>query len=92
MIKCLMKPSHLRSEHDCLNLIAYMKNVKFFAQRDVKDQDFQSIIDCLQHESFQPGEAIMQYGDYGDKFYIILKGSVKCLIPSPKIKNSRDLM
>ena len=34
----------------------------------------------------------MQYGDHGDKFYIILKGSVQCLIPSPIIKNSREQM
>ena len=31
----------------------------------------------------------MKYGDSGDKFYIILKGEVKVIIPNPKIKNWR---
>ena len=76
MINCLKKQCHLRSDFETQNLILYMRQIKFFSQREVKDQDFQSIVDSLQHESFQPSDVIMQYGDHGDKFYIILKGSV----------------
>lgn len=34
----------------------------------------------------------MNWGDMGDKFYIIIKGSVKVLVPSNKLKDSKDQM
>ena len=34
----------------------------------------------------------MHWGELGDKFYIILRGAVKVLVPSPKIKNAKDMM
>ena len=32
-------------------------------------------------EVFAPGEMVFDYGDIGDKFFIILKGKVSILIP-----------
>lgn len=34
----------------------------------------------------------MNWGDLGDKFYILIKGSVKVLVPDPKLKDSKDKM
>ena len=34
----------------------------------------------------------MSWGDPGEKFYILIKGSVKVLVPNPRIKDSKDLM
>ena len=31
----------------------------------------------------------MHWGELGDKFYIILKGQVKVLVPTPRIKDSK---
>jgi hypothetical protein len=33
------------------------------------------------------GDYVMNYGDFGDKFYVILKGDVSVRIPDPKLKN-----
>ena len=33
------------------------------------------------------GEDVFKYGDVGDLFYIIVKGSVGVMIPNPKIHN-----
>ena len=30
---------------------------------------------------------VVKYGDYGDKFYIILKGELTVQVPNPKIKD-----
>lgn len=92
MIKILKKPSHKRSENNLEILLAFMKNVKFFQERDIKTQDFLEIVSCLQHECFENDEYICHWGDSGDKFYICLKGAVRVLIPSLKIKNSKDEM
>ena len=38
-----------------------------------------------------PEEEIIEFGTKGDKFYIILKGSVDVLIPNPKMQGWRHL-
>jgi signal-transduction protein with cAMP-binding, CBS, and nucleotidyltransferase domain len=69
-----------------------MQKVKFFQERDIKANDFPDIVQSLTLEHFHHGEVVFNWGDYGDKFYIILRGQVNVLIPSPNIKNSRDEM
>jgi hypothetical protein len=50
------------------------------------------MIEAMRYESFKAGEIIMNWGDLGDKFYIIIKGSVKVLVPDPKVKDAKDKM
>lgn len=69
-----------------------MKEVDFFKQRKVKDSDFPDIIEALKYEFYKKGDTIMHWGDFGENFYILINGEVKVLVPSPKLKNSRDLM
>ena len=59
-----------------------MKQIKFFRERDIiKESQLMEIIKALQIEKFNINEEIFEYGDLGDKFYIILEGSVSVLIP-----------
>ena len=58
-------------------VIPYMKEVKFFKERDINKQkalDYPDIVTALHYEHFREGECIMQWGELGDKFYILLKG------------------
>jgi CRP-like cAMP-binding protein len=69
-----------------------MQRIKFFQDRDIKPQDFPDILQCLILEHYPKGAVIFNYGDMGDKFYIILSGQVRVMIPDPAIKSSRDQM
>lgn len=91
MIKILKKPSHRRTDHDLQQLIPFMKDIKFFQERaaQIKNQDYPDVVQSLQHEEFDDGEYVMHWGELGDKFYIILKGQVKVLVPTPRIKDSK---
>jgi CRP-like cAMP-binding protein len=40
-----------------------------------------SVIESLQYERVEEGDNVFTYGDLGDKFYIILKGSVSVQTP-----------
>ena len=40
----------------------------------------------LQYEFFSAGETIFNYGDFGNKFYIILKGKVEIKVPEQGVK------
>ena len=39
------------------------------------------IIKALRIERFKKDDLVFEYGDLGDKFYIILEGSVSVLVP-----------
>jgi signal-transduction protein with cAMP-binding, CBS, and nucleotidyltransferase domain len=42
---------------------------------------------CLNYEFFKKGENVFDWGNPGDKFYIILKGTVSVQVPTEKLKN-----
>lgn len=39
----------------------------------------------MTYENYNPGEAILHFGDNGSKFYIILRGTVEVKLPENKI-------
>ena len=49
--------------------------------------DFIDIASFLQYESFDGMKEVINYGEDGTKFYIILKGVVSVSIPNPDIKS-----
>ena len=70
-----------------MNLI---KDLKFFKDRNIADNDLQEITKVLSIERFAPGEVIMNYGEKGDKFYVIVQGLALVRIPNPNIRNWRQ--
>ena len=47
------------------------------------------IVSCLNHEFKKPNENVFDWGSTGDKFFIILHGTVNVLIPHPDIKDAK---
>ena len=72
-----------------------LKNVKFFVDREIqKDEDLYDIALTMSIQNYEEEEKVFDYGDQGDKFYIILKGQVGVDIPikvtvSPEEKEKR---
>ena len=63
-------------------LAQLLKAVRFFCDRDItNDCDLVEIAKSLLLETFQHDEMIFDYGDEGDKFYIVVEGSVSIRIP-----------
>lgn len=59
-----------------------LKQQKFFQEKNIQKQsDLVEIAQVLQLENFHSGSLIFDYGDVGDKFYIILQGQVGIEIP-----------
>ncbi|CDW90548.1 UNKNOWN [Stylonychia lemnae] len=56
----------------------------------MKEVDFVFLCERATYEHFNPNKNIFQYGDYGEKFYIVLQGSVQVLIPRRKDRASED--
>jgi CRP-like cAMP-binding protein len=78
-----------QSALDCI--MHYTQEIKFLKQLTESKSSDRVHWECcrvMTLEIFQPGESVINFGEIGDKFYIILKGSVSILIPS-KIKKRK---
>lgn len=76
---CGLEPD-LRSEENINDILDFVKDVKFFTRLSVLQQ--RSLCRTMSLEEFGPREYVSQIGEVGDKFYIILTGSVGVQVPS----------
>ena len=51
-------------------------------------EDTPMLCENMRFRYYKAGETIFEYGDYGDQFFIILKGTVSVLVPKQKEKNT----
>lgn len=81
--KVLKKPSNERKKEELVRLAKYIRDIPFFKYRDtgvITEQDSFEIASALKFEKFKAGDKVVNFGDEGDKFYIILKGVVSVQI------------
>ena len=58
-----------------------LRNTKFFQERNILNDDLNIVVQGLTFEEMKQDDYVFRFGTLGDKFYIILKGSVRILIP-----------
>jgi len=72
-----------------------LKKIKVFGDLKKDDFDFDNFLiesfNLMEHESFDKGSVIFHWGDRGDKFYIILTGSVEVYIPKSAEEIAQDI-
>lgn len=66
-----------------------LKEIAFFKERDLKDEDLCEIVQYLRYECIAANKEVFHYNSRGDKFYIILKGLTRVLIPNPNKKKKK---
>lgn len=80
MIDLLKKPSNERNEKELHTLLSLLKDVHFFKERNILGSDLIEVGKELKYEVFDKDEYVFKAGEYGDKFFIILKGIVSVTI------------
>jgi CRP-like cAMP-binding protein len=67
-------------------LVAYTKDIEFFRTlvKENSPHAHFACCSCIKHEQFSANQQVFAAGDTGDKFYIILQGSVSVLNPLSK--------
>ena len=70
-------------------MLGYLKNVQFFKERKIKNRDLEELVSAFRFEKFEAGEQIMEYGEPGEKFYVMIKGIVSVSVPNSEIRNWR---
>ncbi len=95
VLSILQKTPSSRKQDDLNTLVPLLQQIEFFKSRKLKLPDYKAIAQCLTYECYQNGQTVIEYGTYGTKFYVILKGTVGVFVPwsapGPQVarKNSR---
>ena len=76
MVKILKSLSSSRTKNQNLALVPMIKKINFFAEREIPHENYTVLSQALQYEFGRRGEVVFEKGSIGDKFYIILRGSV----------------
>ena len=74
-------------------LIKILKSLDILREDEtvMKVSDLDAIIDVIQIEKFKKGDVVFNYGDAGDKFYIILGGETSINLPNTEeIENWKE--
>lgn len=66
-------------------LLPYVKGIKYFSEKpEINENDYLFICEHVRYEFFPEGKNVIQVGEYGDKFYVIIEGEVQVLVPQKK--------
>lgn len=80
-MRILTKPSEDRTDTDLSFIAPFVSQLKFFKEKKLEPLDILYLCRDLTYEVFNSYETIFNFGDIGNKFYIILKGQVEIKIP-----------
>ena len=84
----LKKPLNQRSREDIEKLTSLIKDIQFFKDRkQLTHDEMRELASCLHLESISAMDKVINYGEKGDKFYIIIRGVVSVQIPNMSIKS-----
>ena len=85
--KTLSKPFQQRSEGELNHIVSLLKKVQFFKDKPISNESMLELAQSMKFERLQGMQNCMNFGEKGNKFYIILKGVVSVQIPNQQIKN-----
>lgn len=80
IIQILKKNPDFRTEKDLNILVPLIREIQFFKSRQIQNNHLVDICTELRYELIPANDFVFYQGDYGDKFYVILKGKVQVLI------------
>jgi len=70
-------------------VVNLLSKIQFFKDRQISKKDMVELVPFLKIHPGEEGQEMVTYGEKGDRFFIILKGSVSVLVPNSKISGWR---
>ena len=68
--------------------VELLSEIRFFQERkDIKKRDLKELMSVFKIVETQHDQNVVNYGEPGENFYIIIKGQVSVQIPNPRIKD-----
>ena len=77
-----------RSAEELQVLAGYIKDIDFLKKRNLNEETMLEIVNCMNLLEMEKDEIVMEYGDIGQNFYLILQGEVEITVPDPNRKKA----
>ena len=58
-----------------------VKNIPFFKDRGLKDSAIVDTLSLMTYKEMKADEFVIQYGNFGEEFYVILEGQCEVQVP-----------
>jgi CRP-like cAMP-binding protein len=90
-IKLGLQTNHLiRTPKQVNTILSYMRSLSFFQNNilPVGEDIAYKTCECMTYELYNTNNYVCRIGDPGEKFYVILKGTVRVLVSSPQNEDS----
>ena len=78
-LRVLAKERRQRTTEDVHSLLPNLKESQFFVERGFDDQSMLKILASASYQTVEAGDWVFKAGDPGDRFYLILHGSVSVM-------------
>ena len=83
----MKKPPIKRIPADLAKVSKLLTKNQFFLNKKLKKAEIEDLAQNLRFKTILGKDNVMEYGDFGDEFFIIIKGLVSIKIPDKSIKN-----
>lgn len=83
----LSKAGYRRSPDELRELARIISKIKFFQSKRIKSHELLEIVSSFQFERCSEFQNVFEYGDPGERLYIILKGVVSIRTPNPAVQD-----
>lgn len=64
------------------SLVPYCKTLPFFKNRDLSETAIAEVLALMTLREVNEDQFVIEFGDRGDEFFLILEGDVEVLIPA----------
>ena len=75
------KQARNRSAFLIKELVPLVKPLPFFKERGLKDNSIQETISLMEYKEMKQDQFAIEYGTFGDEFYVVLDGEVEVMVP-----------
>ena len=85
-----MAPKH-RKPSELNRLIPFVKGLPFFKDRGLKDTAITETLSLMTFKQMRADEVVIDYGSFGDEFYVILEGEVEGMVPDKRVEEVKQM-
>lgn len=73
-------------EIDEYQIDEFLRRMDFFQHQDLQEELLLEMVQNLKYEPFKKGDFVYKHGDYGDRFYMIMRGRVSVMMSEEQMK------
>ena len=89
MAQVLKLPPAARSNALINSLVPFIRHLQFFKSRGLKDNEIGEILSMMTYQEVEKDKFVMEYGQLGEEFFVILEGQCEIMVPDSKREEYR---